>query len=487
MALPRAFKSDESFLEKIAMGAIGAQRTLQDLERQGHQPMELERGSTSFKIWKAIKIKRVRMPDLLCLRCGHRVESRAKSKLEISMSHSKAQPERGWDHGLSNEDHVALVLCERSGPNPLDWVASELVQYIPVAALRQAFEAGQVRTEKPKGGEEGFEVRVTWPAAVASAEAEVEAVDERGIRYRPEGGRAVAVRLQRREIQLMPLVEPGAHVRAGQILAAVVPVSGRHECVGGAGIEMYIEQSRSISQTDRLAAVKALGRFEGTAATEALLARVEAQGEHVFVRVDAAAGLLRCGHAAGYGVLGNMLQDEYLQNRLEAVIVLGEVGGPEATKLLLGALQDADQHAEIRAGVAWSLGEMGAREALPALVQSFTALETVIKLEAARALTKLARGQIEPVVEALTAGAVEERPGIAWALSKAGGVRVGQLLPALKDSDTREWVAYIIGTQAKEAMLPEIEALAKQDPEVYFAVTVLWKILASWIYGLEEY
>ncbi len=36
-------------------------------------------------------------------------------------------------------------------------------------------------------------------------------------------------------------------------------------------------------------------------------------------------------------------------------------------------------------------------------------------------------------------------------------------------------------------MLSEIEQLAASDPEVYFAVTVLWKILASWVYELEEY
>src|SRR5712692_12050456 len=112
MGLPRAFKTDESFLEKIAMGAIGTRRTFEDLSRQGHTPLELERGSMSFKIWKAIKIKRVRLPDILCLRCGHRWESRAKTKLTITMSHSLSVQERGWDFGLRDDDFVALVQCE---------------------------------------------------------------------------------------------------------------------------------------------------------------------------------------------------------------------------------------------------------------------------------------------------------------------------------------------------------------------------------------
>src|SRR2546428_13257344 len=125
MPLPKSFKTDESFLEKIAIGATGTRRTFDNLKNQGHDPMELERGSMSFKIWKAIKTKRVRVPDILCLRCGHRVESRGKMKLEITMSHSTSNPERGWDAGLDDSDAIALVVCERAGPSAVDWVASD--------------------------------------------------------------------------------------------------------------------------------------------------------------------------------------------------------------------------------------------------------------------------------------------------------------------------------------------------------------------------
>jgi len=102
--VPRAFKTDESFLEKIAIGVTGTRRAFDDLTQQGHDLMELERGSMSFKIWKAIKIKRVRVPDILCLSCGHRVESRGKTRLEITMSHSLSVQERGWDSGLDDND-----------------------------------------------------------------------------------------------------------------------------------------------------------------------------------------------------------------------------------------------------------------------------------------------------------------------------------------------------------------------------------------------
>jgi hypothetical protein len=77
--------------------------------------------------------------------------------------------------------------------------------------------------------------------------------------------------------------------------------------------------------------------------------------------------------------------------------------------------------------------------------------------------------------------------GIAWALSRSGRVTVPELLPLMVDDDARRWVAYILGTQNKDAFLAQIEELRRRDPQVYFAVTVLWKILASWVYDLEEY
>jgi hypothetical protein len=48
----RTFKSDVRFLEKISMGATGTIAVFNNLREQGHTPIELERGSRSFKIWK---------------------------------------------------------------------------------------------------------------------------------------------------------------------------------------------------------------------------------------------------------------------------------------------------------------------------------------------------------------------------------------------------------------------------------------------------
>jgi hypothetical protein len=223
MPLPKSFKTDESFLEKITIGATGTRRVFQDLGAQGHDPMELERGSMSFKIWKAIKVKRVRVPDILCLRCGRRVESRAKTDLQITMSHSTSNPERGWDFGLEDSDVVALAHCEKTGPGPLDWVASSLVQYIAVRSLRDAWRAHAVRMERPKGAQEGFEIRATWPSAVAKAAGMVEEVNPQTIKYRKAtDNRSISIRTHRGAVRLKPLVAQGASVQPNQIIASVV-------------------------------------------------------------------------------------------------------------------------------------------------------------------------------------------------------------------------------------------------------------------------
>ncbi len=72
-------------------------------------------------------------------------------------------------------------------------------------------------------------------------------------------------------------------------------------------------------------------------------------------------------------------------------------------------------------------------------------------------------------------------------MSKSGKFDFQDLLNTFVDDDARHWVAYILGTQDQRRFLSEIEHLRVKDPEVYFAVTVLWKIITSWVYNLEEY
>jgi hypothetical protein len=259
MANRRSYKTDESFLEKISIGAVGTRRVFDDLFQQGHNPIELERGSMSFKIWKTIKIKRIRVPDILCINCGRRIESRAKTKLEISMSHSFSNQERGWDYGLEDDDFVALAVCQRAGNKPVDWEADNLVQYISVGDLRIAQRAGQTISVKPKGAQEGFEARITWPSSAASSAGTILRVTPERLQYKRQAdGRTITLGLSKRGLDLKPLVEECDVVAANQVLASVVPVTTHFPCSTRVTEKKYITQLSSSSLSERYKALSSL-------------------------------------------------------------------------------------------------------------------------------------------------------------------------------------------------------------------------------------
>jgi HEAT repeats len=442
----------------------------------------------SYKIWKQIKIKRLRVPDILCLNRGTRVEARAKTQLEISMSHSRSDPERGWDKGLADRDVVAVSLCSKSGERPVDWEANKLIQFTSAAELRKAYAEKRVILTERKGAQEGFELRVTWPAVVASSDGVVSAVSESRIQFRRStDSRTISLALKRGEISLLPLVQVGDQVRAGQIIASVVPISSAIPCVGTSAQNLFIQMLGSSSVADRYTAAKALSHIQSPGSSQALLSRINDESEHIYVRLEAAAGLARVGQAVGMEFIHRTLNDPYLEHRLEAVIILGEIRSPESAEALTAVLLDTAQHAEIRAGAAWALGELQQPASVDALVQVFLELAEPIRIEAARALRKIAATTGANISARFPSAQDEQRAGIAWALSRSGGVNLPELLPLMVDADARRWVAYILGTQNKDAFVTQIEELRRRDPEVYFAVTVLWKIFASWVYDLEEF
>jgi hypothetical protein len=482
-----SFKSDESFLRKLSIGAAGTVKTFDDLRRQGHAPIELERGSMSFKIWrKTIKRKRIRMPDILCLRCARRFESRGKTDLAISMSHSQSDAQRAWDTGLDDGDFVAVVpVFEGDAGNPTDWIASDPVQYARVGDLRASFNARQVYVSGRKGVEEGSEIRITWPSAIAAEAGSVESVNSKTMRLRFDSGRAGRVSLERPRGRLRSLIGAGQRFHQFQVLASVVALSAVCPCAGGATVETYISRAASVSLTDRYMAVKALKYFDVPEARLVLAERLQDPAEDIYVKVEAGAALLARGDEAGGAFFDQLLTTAHASHRLEGAIVLGDVGTTTAGALLRRTLADPAEHPDVRAAAAWSLGEIGLADNIDALIGSFAALELEVRIEAARALAKLARHFREHVVAQFAPAGTDRRPGIAWAIGRTR-ITVTELLPTLVDDDARHWVAYMVGVQPPEAIL-DLATLRDRDPEVYFAVTVLWKIFGSWIHNLEAY
>lgn len=186
MAPRNAFKTNSSFFRMLAVGAVGAQAVQQYLNSLGHNVIELERGSLATRIWRDVKRKRVRIPDLCCTRCGVRIESRAKTNADISMSHSRSDAERAWNYGMLDSDWIAfpILSAEESVWSSgglqahrslwrertlTTWRVEGRINFFTVASLRSV----TPKQLKAKGVTEGSEIQVKWKARFAPGSGKV--------------------------------------------------------------------------------------------------------------------------------------------------------------------------------------------------------------------------------------------------------------------------------------------------------------------------
>ena len=487
------FKSDDSFLRKLAVGAAGTNVTIDRLKAMGFNPIELERGSTGFKIWKKIKIKRVRVPDVLCLNTGLRFESRGKTKPEISMSHSLNDPKRAWDAGMRDDDLVSIIVFEQNNDSPIDLKQISPDHFISVKDMRKAFAAGQVSITQPKGVEEGSEIRVMWTCAAANQQAVVSAVEPSRLSLSPSSGaRKQTIQLSRSKgkITLLPQVNTGDAVAANQIVASVVPVNTELECPTSVSEAYFIDKLASVNLSERYAAAKAL-RYRGyTTAKPVLESRMADVEEDIYVQLEAAAALAAYDEPNGWEFIEHKLRSPVmtvpLETQLETVIVASEIPKSRSEQLLIEVLQDSQRDDELRAGAAWALGQFASATSATALVDTFNSSPLEIKVEAARALLRIAEPQIPHLIDLLKNGDPSKRDGLAWVLARTGKFDPSDMVVGA-DGNLRKWMSYVVGHGKDKFSQGDVEAICKADPEVYFAASVLWQIVASWVNDLREY
>jgi HEAT repeat protein len=348
-------KVDSSFLKFVTMGALGARRVCELMTASGLHPIELERYSRSNKIWST-KVKRLRLPDLLCVRTGLRVEVRAKSKLAIKMSDAPTNEERRWNSGLAARDLIAFVLIREEEKGTLK--AAENAELFWVENLTATEE--QSRLGPPKSASEGAERDREWPSTVANDDGVVQAVGE---------GRLTALLASGRR-QTYRLGEKTAYVGVGnsfhahsQFLAGVPaekaafpdPTSIRWDprAVLGSG-----------SALDRYAAVKALG-FVGQVTDHDALLQIAMHDADARVALEASAALVRLGNESGLEQIRTTIENpaiEYL--RMEAFLALAEFRATPlvsqcAALLVESARMQNFAGNEVRQAAIWSLGKDG--------------------------------------------------------------------------------------------------------------------------------
>jgi len=349
------FKVDASFLRYLTMGALASQRVMQLMAHAGLQPVVLERYSAANKIWST-KVKRLRLPDLLCVKTGVRIEVRGKSKLAIRMSDAPANEARRWFTGLRPDDLVAFVHCPGNGSG---FAPAASAEFFWVRDL-QATES-QTKLGPPKSAGEGSERDREWSTIVSSRPGQVTEVTAEMIRTVQDSGRKQNYPLR----GMQPYVQTGDRFLGDCQFIAGVPKRR-------ASLRELAEQAwdprtlLSGGMLDQYVAAKALG-VVGTGQDVALLRHLYDSAVDPRVSLESAGSLTKLGAPDGLERLLQEIQSprtDYL--RMEAVLLLSELSGTPLRDEAAAALSTLATQAEfsgneIRQAAIWGLGCTGLR------------------------------------------------------------------------------------------------------------------------------
>jgi len=497
--MPRlAQKPDSSFFRKIVIGAVGTRAVAADLAARQHEMVELERGSTDTKLWKDVKRKRVRIPDLVCLLCGLRVESRAKTKPELSMSHSLTDEARAWDFGMVDSDCIAFPVCEAVDEkywsagklsesssywherNWVRWESNRHINYFNAGVFRST----PATKTSTKGVTEGSETTLAWDAVFASGSAVVESATGQRLTIR----RTSDGRRQTRNLRgdLLILVQPGDAIQLNQIIASPVRPLTEAElaCPGHLTNGHIAHLLSSRERTQRFTGVK-LARLRREGAHGAVVAEFASdQEEDVYIRLEAISYLASVSREPGRYLFDPYLKSADEQTQLEAVIALGETATAGAVELLCEILDDERQPYFVRSAAAWCLGRVGSTDAANRLIQAFSDVDLGIREEALDGVVHIG-GPAIPIVLAGLRGTNEDIiAGCAEALRQQQPLEsevLSELLDDLRRKDPSQWTAWLLGHLPRDQVSTAISGLQDTAPQLHYAISVLWSFVESWI------
>jgi hypothetical protein len=339
------------------MGALGARRVAELMSVAGLQPIELERYSCSNKIWQT-KVKRLRLPDLLCVRTGLRVEVRAKSKLTIKMSDAPTNPDRRWNIGLEPEDMIAFVLIREAEDGTLQ--AAQNAELFMVESLVATEDNSKLGP--PKSASEGAERDREWPSTVAKIGGVLQEVDEERLSTHLASGRNLTYRLSGKT----PYFNAGETFLAESQFLAGLPAEKAAFPDPQQARWNPRAMLNSTVQINRYVAVKALGVVGNSSDLQALtnIAEHDPEGR---VALEAAAALVRLGNDQGLELLRHAIDapvHDYL--RMEVVLALSEFRGAALASRCADLLAEYASGAvfagdEVRQAAIWGLGKDGLR------------------------------------------------------------------------------------------------------------------------------
>lgn len=467
------FKVDTSFLRFLTMGALGVRQVAAELRNFGFEPIELERYCTSNKIW-ATKVKRLRLPDLLCVRTGLRVEVRAKSDLKIRMSEAPKNPDRAWDAGLRDTDLIALIACiDSKGATPT--LASTGV-YFSVRDLRQS--VGTSTLGPPKSASEGAERDRTWPSVVPKRPGTVQSVTSTRLTVLMDGDGKPARR------QGYALRGKAAYAGVGTHFEAKTTI------LAGSPAKVTDPRSYLNSKFDPLAMIRSadsLDRYSGAKATRfrpdvqgpavTLLRQALLAEEDGRVKLEIAATAAQLQMAEGWACIRETLFAADVSLSMESILILTELKLPDARTLLVEAARRFVKD-ERRQAAIWGLGRFG-HTSYDDLLPYIADEDENVALHAIQAFGPDASEQtITKLMNILLGGDRRAAPAAATALRViASDAVIDSLSKAASGSKEVNWALAALGSLPVElvrAKLSDPKMLARLEPLLLLAPGNTW-------------
>ena len=456
------FKEDADFARFVSVGAIGTAGVADHLRgRYGHQPIELERYAMSNKVWQT-KVKRLRLPDLLCVRCGLRVESRAKTKLKVMLSHSDT-PGREWDAGgMRDEDLFAFLVADINQDPPY---CGPLI-YFATGALRASIT--QAKRSAPKAASEGSEVTLTWPSWVPAKRGRFVHVDnEDRIVFEGEDGKVQRYWHWRNWAGPRFVYSKRGEFFQGdeKVLAGVVEQESNPVCSGESWDLMAALRSSDI--VERYAAVKAAGALQHHGLVDVLSKVGEDRLEDWRIRLEAQIALARLEPNAWISQIMQQINDRTTEadQQMEAVLAVSELSSDAAAEALAEIAASLDLPSELRAAAAWGMGQGAARRP-ELLLDRIVDPEPIVALHAISAVDELSSDLQRTLVGWMEGGDAIQASAAAQLLQRHGCVN--SLLEACGGGrNARLWALRALGELppalvrclAEDRLTPDIEGV----------------------------
>ena len=466
-----AFKRDWSFLDKITMGSVGTKRVIEILNAEGHQIIELERYCTSNKIWST-KIKRLRIPDLLCLRCGKRIESRAKSKLGIIMSDSKNNLDRRWYSGLRKSDLVAFVQCHRNVEGL--WEASRTINLFSVGDMLS--KESLTKLSAPKSVYEGAERDREWKCYIPGYDFKVVAIEKGkdGTRIKfmtPTGKRHSRVIASDHYVYVN---EGDNFLGKEKIVSGIVPSTYDCHCTG----EQYdfIKDLKSEENETKYTAIKALGFLppNNLAIHERQCITKKAEMD-ARIKLEAFATLIKLGIDLWDDMYSFVFSSTSEEIKMEYVLILGELNLEGATTKLIEVINNSSNNPEVRAAAVWSLPN-DTCTLLAILNQCFSS-EEILANHAIAKIEKYFSPEMTPNLLSLFGEDEHNNAICSHILAMAQAVNKKAIVKhyiAERQIKLRNWILFSIGISGRNGYEESINMLDIDAKDTLNKLALLW-------------